>query len=40
VEEGALRMIREHGYDEAGARKILALVVKFEDFGKPGPGTG
>ena len=39
-EEGALRRIRELGYDEAGARKILALVVKFEDFGKPGPGTG
>ena len=32
-------MIREHGYDEAGARKILALVVRFEDFGKPGPGV-
>jgi|GEM_PF-5582517 len=38
-EEGALRRIRELGYDEAGARKILALVVKFEDFGKPGPGV-
>ena len=39
-EEGALRMIREAGYDEAGARKILALVVKFEGYGKPGPGVG
>ena len=39
-EEGALRMIREHGYDEAGARKILAMVARFEDWGKPGPGTG
>ena len=39
-EEGALRMIREHGYDEAGARKILALVVKFEGHGKSGLGTG
>ena len=39
-EAGALRMIREHGYDEAGARKILALVARFEDYGKPGPGAG
>ena len=39
-EEGALRRIREHGYDEEGARKILALVARFEDWGKPGPGTG
>ena len=39
-EEAALRMIRQHGYEEAEARKVLALVVKFEDFGKPGPGTG
>jgi hypothetical protein len=39
-EEGALRRIRELGYDEAGARKILAIVGKFEDFGKAGPGTG
>ena len=38
-EAGALRMIREHGYDEAGARKILALVVKIEGYGKPGPGV-
>ena len=39
-EAGALRMIREKGYDEAGARKILAMVERFEDWGKPGPGTG
>jgi hypothetical protein len=39
-EEGALRIIREHGYDEAEARKVLAMVEKFEDWGKPGPGTG
>src|SRR5687768_7473018 len=39
-EDGALRMIREAGYDEAEARKILALVVKVEGYGKPGPGTG
>ena len=38
-EEGALRMIREAGYEEAEARKILALVVKFEGYGKPGPGV-
>ena len=38
-EEGALRRIREHGYDEAGARKILAMVARFEDWGKPGPGS-
>ena len=37
-EAGALRMIREAGYDEAEARKVLALVVKVEDYGKPGPG--
>ena len=37
-EEGALRMIREAGYEEAEARKILALTVKVEDFGRPGPG--
>lgn len=36
---GALRVIREHGYDEAGARKILAMVEKFEDWGKPGPSS-
>ena len=39
-EEGALPMIREAGYEEAEARKVLALVVKVEGFGKPGPGTG
>ena len=39
-EEGALRMIREHGYDEAEARKILALAAKVEGYGKPGPGVG
>src|SRR5688572_18622650 len=38
-EEGALRMIREAGYDEAEARKVLALVVKVEGYGKPGPGV-
>jgi hypothetical protein len=37
-EEGALRMIREHGYEEADARKVLAMAVKLEDWGKPGPG--
>ena len=39
-EEGALRVFREAGYDEAEARKLLALAVKVEGFGKPGPGTG
>ena len=39
-EEGALRMFREAGYDEAEARKVLALVVKFEGHGKSGLGTG
>ena len=38
-EEEALRRIREAGYDEAEARKVLALVVKVEAFGKPGPGV-
>lgn len=38
-EDGALRRIRELGYDEAGARKILAMVARFEDWGKPGAGT-
>ena len=38
-EEGALNMIRAKGYDEAEAHKVLALVVKVEDFGKPGPGV-
>ena len=38
-EAGALRMIREAGYDEAEARKVLALVVKVEGYGKPGPGV-
>ena len=38
-EEGALRMIRDAGYEEAEARKVLALVVKVEDYGKPGPGV-
>lgn len=37
-QEGALRRIREHGYDEEGARKILAMVATFEDWGRPGPG--
>lgn len=37
-EEGALRIIREHGYEETDARKVLAMVEKFEDWGKPGPG--
>ena len=39
-EEGALKIFREAGYDEAEARKLLALVVKVEAYGKPGPGTG
>jgi hypothetical protein len=34
-EEGALRMIREAGYEEAEARKVLGLVVKVEHYGKP-----
>ena len=38
-EEAALRMIREAGYEEAEARKVLALVVKVEGYGKPGPGV-
>src|SRR5687767_4179809 len=38
-EEGALRMIREAGYEEPEARKVLALVVKVEGYGKPGPGV-
>jgi hypothetical protein len=32
-------MIREAGYEEAEARKVLALVVKFEDYGKLGLGV-
>ena len=39
-DEGALRMFREAGYDEAEARKLLALAVKVEGYGKPGPGVG
>jgi hypothetical protein len=38
-EETALKMIREAGYDEAEARKVLALVVKTEDYGRPRPGV-
>jgi hypothetical protein len=38
-EEGALGMIREAGYEEAEAPKVLALVVKVEGYGKPGPGV-
>ena len=38
-EEAALRMIREAGYDEAEARKLLAVAVKVEGYGKPGPGV-
>jgi hypothetical protein len=33
-------MIREAGYEEAEARKVLALVVKVEAYGKPAPGVG
>jgi hypothetical protein len=32
-------MTREADYLEADIRKILALVVKFEGCGKPGPGV-
>ncbi len=32
-------MFREAGYDEAEARKLLALAVKVEGYGKPGPGV-
>src|SRR5687768_6948109 len=38
-EEAALRMIREAGYEEAEARRVLALAVKVEGYGKPGPGV-
>lgn len=38
-EEGALRIIREHGYDEPDARKVLAMVERFEGWAKPGPGS-
>jgi hypothetical protein len=37
-EEGALRLFREAGYDEAEARKLLALAVKVEGYGRSGPG--
>jgi hypothetical protein len=33
-------MIREAGCEEAEARKVLALVVKVGDYGKPGTGCG
>ncbi len=39
-EEGALKRIREAGYEGTEARMVLALVTRFEDWGKPGPGTG
>jgi hypothetical protein len=38
-EGGALRMFRAAGYEEAEARQVLALVVKVENYGKPGPGV-
>jgi hypothetical protein len=38
-EDAALKMIRDAGYDEAEARKVLALVVKVEHIGRPEPGV-
>ena len=35
-EEGALRLFREAGYDEAEAHKLLAVAVKVEGYGRPG----